>query len=98
MMCEYANVCYEAINYNVAEKVDPQTGNVVYDASSWFNEKPEVLKKNPLANLPYIEDGDMVICQSNACLLYLGDKLGLLGNTPQQKIECDMVKKNSLHI
>ena len=32
------------------------------------------MEKNALMNLPYIVDGDIVITQSNACLMYLGRK------------------------
>eukprot|EP00668_Euglena_longa_P020247 GGOE01025180.1.p1 GENE.GGOE01025180.1~~GGOE01025180.1.p1 ORF type:complete len:329 (-),score=107.72 GGOE01025180.1:409-1344(-) len=51
-----------------------------HDADSWFGQtKPELLKSNPMANLPYIKEkeGDSCVVQSNACLLYLGSKLGL---------------------
>jgi len=59
--------------------------------SSWNNEKKLIIKKNPLANLPYIEDGDLIVTQSNACLLYLGNKFGLLGKTPQDRRDCEQV-------
>ena len=36
-------------------------------------------------NLPYIVDGDMVVTQSNACLLYLGDKFEMNGSTLEEK-------------
>jgi len=52
------------------------------DTDHWFRQdKPKLLEKNPLANLPYIQDGDIVVCQSNACLQYLGDRFGLNGDT-----------------
>jgi len=44
----------------------------------WFGgDKPKILAKNSLANLPYILDGSNVITQSNSCLLFLGTKLGI---------------------
>ena len=53
----------------------------------WFGkDKPEILAKNPLANLPYVIDGENVVCQSNACFLYLGDKFGWNGSSPADKI------------
>lgn len=90
MMCEYSNVCYEAVNYIVTES-DTGNGNVSYDASSWFDEKPIIQKNNPLANLPYVEDNGIIISQTNACLLHLGEKFGLLGTSNQERIECEQV-------
>merc|ERR1711934_741292 len=44
----------------------------------WFGaDKPKLLEKNACINLPYIVDGDVVVTQSNTCLLYLGKKLGI---------------------
>ena len=40
----------------------------------------------PLANLPYLVDGEKCICQTNAIFLYLGEKLGLNGKTEAQKL------------
>eukprot|EP00668_Euglena_longa_P006107 GGOE01007233.1.p1 GENE.GGOE01007233.1~~GGOE01007233.1.p1 ORF type:complete len:324 (-),score=79.92 GGOE01007233.1:469-1317(-) len=49
-----------------------------HDVDSWFVQtKPELSKSNPLANLPYVKEGDCCIVQSNAILLFLGAKLGL---------------------
>merc|ERR1719245_2643824 len=42
---------------------------------------------NPLANLPYIVDGDVCVCQTNACFLYLGDRFGLNGKTPADHLK-----------
>ena len=69
--------------YKEANVVDKQycTGE------DWFMErKPAILAMNPLANLPYLVDGDKCICQTNAILSYLGDKYGLNGSTEAQKI------------
>eukprot|EP00656_Telonema_subtile_P057690 TRINITY_DN9549_c0_g1_i1.p1 TRINITY_DN9549_c0_g1~~TRINITY_DN9549_c0_g1_i1.p1 ORF type:complete len:264 (+),score=83.04 TRINITY_DN9549_c0_g1_i1:93-884(+) len=55
--------------------------NVAYGADmkeTWFGEdKPVKLESNACINLPYIQDGDKLITQSNTCLLYLGKKLGI---------------------
>jgi len=55
--------------------------NVAYgeDAKDeWFGkDKPELAKKNALINLPYIIYGEDVVTQSNSCLLFLGQKLGI---------------------
>lgn len=49
-------------------------------ADKWFKEdKPKILEKNVLANLPYIECGNDTICQTNACLSYLGNRLRMNG-------------------
>lgn len=36
--------------------------------------KPEFLKKNPAANLPYLLDGDKVITETAAILVYVCHK------------------------
>merc|ERR1712137_756018 len=50
-----------------------------WDVSSWFSKKPALKERNALMNLPYVIDGDNVITQSNACLMYLGRKFNLVG-------------------
>eukprot|EP00667_Euglena_gracilis_P026978 EG_transcript_32952 len=63
MLLEYSGVAYEDRHH---------------DEASWFGQtKPELVKSNALANLPYLMEGDHCIAQSNALLLYLGAKLGL---------------------
>ena len=46
----------------------------------WPALKAKLAESNPLANLPYLIDGKTVISQSNACLIYLADRFGLLGS------------------
>jgi len=59
------------------------------DPKEWFGkDKPELQKKNPLANLPYLVDGDVVVCQTNAIFDYLGDRYGLSGETMEQRRAC----------
>jgi glutathione S-transferase/nucleoside diphosphate kinase len=86
MMCEYTETPYEAVLYDVA----PKEGGG-FDASAWFDKKPAIKAKNPLANLPYIEDDGNIITQSNACMTYLASKLGLYGVTSQDRIEADQL-------
>ena len=58
------------------------------DMDSWFkNRKPAILAMNPLANLPYIVDGDKCVCQTNAVFWYLGDKYNLNGSTAEEKLD-----------
>lgn len=69
MIFEYKGVKYTDNQYEGQEGAD-----------KWFKEdKPKILEKNPLANLPYIEAGTDCICQTNACLRYLGTRLRLNG-------------------
>jgi len=54
------------------------------DFDSWFQgRKPEILKMNPLANLPYVVDGSVCVCQTNAVFQYIGDKYGLNGKSAE---------------
>jgi len=82
MMCEHAQVPYEAVLYDVAVTAEG------FDRSCWFGPKAAIKAKNPLANLPYIIDGDTVVTQSNACMTYLGKKFGLLGATEIDFTDC----------
>jgi len=74
MILEYKGVTY--------------TDNQYADGQKWFAEdKPKLLEKNPLANLPYVKEGDTVICQSNSVLSYLGMRLGLAGRDPTTRFK-----------
>ena len=68
----YRGVTYEAVLYNVTEKSDDAQG---WDTDAWFGPKKQLAAANPLLNLPYVMDGDKLITQSNACIVYLGDKV-----------------------
>ena len=81
---DYSGVPYTAQNYDAVEK---EGGG--WELGCWFGPKEELKKKNPLINLPYIQDGDVVVTQSNACIVYLADKCGLMGKTAQERIECE---------
>merc|ERR1719265_557741 len=71
--------------YAEAEYTDKQYAT----GGDWFGPaKERVLEKTPLANLPYILDGDTVVVQSNACMIYLGDKFKLNGNDEKDKLIC----------
>ena len=60
-------------------------GHTTYDGSSWHeSSKVDLKKSNSLINLPYIKllesSGDnLVISQSNACLMYLARKFNMIG-------------------
>jgi len=74
MMCEYAGVRYEDKQYTSGEE--------------WFEkDKPRVLDLNPLANLPYvIVNGETCVCQTSACLMFLGERFGMNGTTMKEKV------------
>jgi len=56
------------------------TDNQYAEGKDWFGEaKPKILEKNPLANLPYLVCGNDCVCQTNACLSYVGNRLRLSG-------------------
>lgn len=66
MIFEYKGVKYTDNQYETGE--------------DWFKgDKPKILEKNVLANLPYLEVGNECICQTNACLMYLGNRLRMNG-------------------
>jgi len=85
MMCEFAGAPYESVEYSVTGT----PGN--WDRSSWFSVKAGFLAKNPLANLPYVQDGDVVVTQSNACLTYLGRKFGLNGKDDKELTKMEQI-------
>lgn len=75
MMLEYSGADYEDTLYT--------------DPNAWFGgKKPELLKKNALANLPYLEMPDgSVVSESNACYMRLDEALGLSPTTEGAKIK-----------
>jgi len=92
MMVSYSGQPYSVQMYDCVRKDDG------WDLSSWFSKKPALKEKNPLMNLPYICDskgsetgGELYISQTNACFLYLGRKLGMLGSTPQEMSMCEQL-------
>lgn len=86
MMVMYSNVPLHSVNYELVQK--PDGG---FDGSSWFDEKPALKAQNPLMNLPYIKVGDMVISQTNACFVYLGRILNMLGSNEKETSECEQL-------
>ncbi len=74
LFLEEAGVAYEPI------PIDTRTG---------AQHKPDYLKINPNAKVPAIVDGDVVVFDSNAILLYLAEKTGkfLPPNSPKARGE-----------
>jgi glutathione S-transferase len=87
MQVMYAGFQLNNVTYDIV--VDPTTGKS--DASSWFNTKSSLKVINPLINLPYIQDGDRLITQSNACLLYLGRRFDMLGSNDNELCQCEQL-------
>ena len=66
--------------------------DIDYKASEWFTTQKAIYKEcNPLINLPYIVDAGNVITQSNACMLYLGRKLDMLGSNLIELSMCEQL-------
>merc|ERR1719343_525617 len=58
----------------------------------WFKTaKPKILEQNPLANLPYLDTGKDVICQTNAILNYVGARFRLNGRSRRGKVMNDQL-------
>jgi len=73
MMLEHSGIEYSDFQVNKPDE--------------WFGSKKEEVKKmNPLANLPFLIDGDKCICQTNAVFLYLGDRTGLNGKDADERL------------
>lgn len=60
---------------------------VTVNLLSGENLTPEFLAINPMGKVPAIEDGDFKLWESGAILLYLADRHGKLGDTPEQRAE-----------
>lgn len=86
MMAMYAGAKLIAENYDLKCK---EGGG--FDASPWTNAKPALRAKNPLMNLPYVIDGDVIVTQTNACFAYLGRKFGLLGSNDLEASQCEQL-------
>jgi len=85
MMVLYAEVPLRIRAYQCRDNNDG-----TYNKDSWMKvAKPLLVKKHPLINLPFLMDGEMVVSQTNACLSYLGRRLGLWGHTFKEEVECE---------
>jgi len=56
---------------------------VEVDLKSGAHKKPEFLALNPFGQVPVLQDGDVVVSDSNAILVYLAKKLGLTEWLPE---------------
>jgi len=87
MLLEYTDTKYEDKFYVCGEAPN-------YDKSCWFDEKFKLGMDFP--NLPYLEDGDRKIVQSNAILRYIARKHTLCGETEDEKVRVDMLENQAM--
>lgn len=81
------NVRKAIIGFNV-KGVEFEANNIVPGPEL---KKPEFLKINPLGMIPALEDGDMIIGDSNVILHYLEDKYpepSILPSDPKDRAKC----------
>lgn len=66
---------------------------VEVDLLARAHKAPEFLKLNPFGQVPVLADGDHVICDSNAILVYLSKKLGRTDWLPEAPLEAAAVQR-----
>jgi len=85
MMASYSGIPFKDTEYDYGSGPE-------YAGIDWFKkDKPPLLEKNALMNLPYVKDGDLVVTQSNACYLYLARKLNLHGKTVEETARTEQI-------
>ncbi len=82
LLLEMAGVPYEY----VAMAVEPW---IAGETKAW------ALERTPFGQLPVLEDGALVLCQSQAILRYLARKLSLYGDTLEQQARVDEVTETA---
>ncbi|XP_029995061.1 glutathione S-transferase Mu 1-like [Sphaeramia orbicularis] len=87
LLLEYTGTNYEDKFYRCGEAPN-------YDKSCWFDEKPKLGMDFP--NLPYLEDGDRKISQSNAIMRYIARKHNLCGETEDEKVRVDIMENQAM--
>ncbi|KAI3357374.1 hypothetical protein L3Q82_015806, partial [Scortum barcoo] len=87
LLLEYTDTKYEDKFYVCGEAPN-------YDKSCWFDEKPKL--KMDFPNLPYLEDGDRKIVQSNAIMRYIARKHNLCGETEDEKVRVDILENQAM--
>lgn len=63
------------------------------DLAGGAHKKPEFLKLNPFGQVPVLEDGDIVIADSNSILVYLAKKYGKTDWLPEDVIQAAQVQR-----
>ncbi|XP_044208623.1 glutathione S-transferase Mu 4-like [Thunnus albacares] len=87
LLMEYTGTKYEDKFYVCGEAPN-------FDKSCWFDEKPNLGMDFP--NLPYLEDGDRKIVQSNAILRYIARKHNMCGETEDEKVRVDIMENQAM--
>ncbi|KAB5567414.1 hypothetical protein PHYPO_G00232460 [Pangasianodon hypophthalmus] len=87
LLLEYTGTEWEDKFYSCGEAPN-------YDKSCWFDEKATL--KMDFPNLPYLEDGERKIVQSNAILRYIARKHNLCGETEDEKIRVDIMENQAM--
>ncbi|KAG5837793.1 hypothetical protein ANANG_G00216760 [Anguilla anguilla] len=87
LLLEYTGTKYEDKFYSCGEAPN-------YDKSCWFDEKFKLGMDFP--NLPYLEDGDRKIVQSNAIMRYIARKHNLCGETEDEKVRVDIMENQAM--
>jgi len=87
LLLEYTGTKYEDKFYVCGEAPN-------YDKSCWFDEKQKLGMDFP--NLPYLEDGDRKIVQSNAIIRYVARKHNLCGESEDEKVRVDILENQAM--
>jgi hypothetical protein len=88
MMVMYRNVPLRSETYDCKEGVDGK-----FTIVAWTEHKPALKDKHPLMNLPYVIDhaSGKIVTQTNACFLFLGRKLKMLGKSEDDLCDCEQL-------
>ncbi|RXN08538.1 glutathione S-transferase Mu 3-like protein [Labeo rohita] len=87
LLLEYTGTKYEEKFYSCGEAPN-------YDRSCWLNEKEKLGMDFP--NLPYLEDGDTKVVQSNAIMRYIARKHNLCGETEEEQTRVDILENQAM--
>lgn len=66
---------------------------VEVDLAGGAHKKPEFLKLNPFGQVPVLEDGEIVIADSNSILVYLAKKYGKTDWLPEDVVQAAQVQR-----
>ncbi|XP_051913368.1 glutathione S-transferase Mu 3-like [Hippocampus zosterae] len=87
LLLEYTGTTYEDKLFCCGEAPN-------YDKSCWFDVKPNLGMDFP--NLPYLEDGDRKIVQSNAIMRYIARKYNLCGENEDEIVRVDILENQAM--
>ncbi|KAM9475312.1 glutathione S-transferase Mu 4-like [Clarias gariepinus] len=87
LLLEYTGTKWEDKLYSCGEAPN-------YDKSCWLNDKAKL--KMDFPNLPYLEDGERKIAQSNAILRYIARKHNLCGKTEDEIVRVDILENQAM--